>query len=257
MTEASGRPDASPFDAAAYGRFAALGYDALHSGLDPAAAVQTLVELAAGLPVLEFGIGTGRIALPLAERGLEVHGIDGSPEMAAQLRRKPGGDKIPVIVGDFAEALAGIGFGLVVLAINTVYALPSQDAQVACFRNAARHLRSGGRFVVEAWVPDIGAFRNGTAVRPVQIEDGHIELEIARIYPATQTMLTTKVHFSGDGSALIPANHRYAWPSELDLMARLAGLRLVHRWQDWERTPFQDTSTGHVSVWEKVHGGPW
>jgi SAM-dependent methyltransferase len=245
------------FDAAAYGRAAAEDYDALHAGLDPAPAVHTLAELADGRPVVEFGIGTGRIALPLAERGLDVHGIDGSAEMAAELRRKPGGEKIPVTIGNFADAVAGTNFGLAVLAINTVYALPSQDTQVDCFRNAARHLRTGGRFVVEAWIPDAGAFRNGTAIRPVRIEDGHIELEIARIHPATQTMATTKLHVSGGRTALIPANHRYAWPSELDLMARLAGLRLAYRWQDWERRPFRDESTAHVSVWEKVPGGPW
>ena len=257
MAGASGSSDRFVFDAAAYGRAAAPEYDALHASLDPAMAVRTLTELAAGQPIVEFGIGTGRIALPLAERGLDVHGIEGSPEMAAELRRKPGGDKIPVTIGNFAEVVAGTDFGLAVLAINTVYALPSQDAQVECFRNAARHLRAGGRFVVEAWIPDLGAFRNGTAMRPVQIEEEHVELEIARIHPATQTMLTTKLHLSGRGTALIPANHRYAWPSELDLMARLAGLRLAYRWQDWEQAPFRDESTTHVSVWEKVPGGPW
>jgi SAM-dependent methyltransferase len=254
----AGEPfDPSAFDPAAYGRWAAQGYDTLHAALDPSAAVETLAELAAGQPVVEFGIGTGRIALPLAERGLEVHGIDGPPEMVSELRRKPGGDQLRVIVGNFAETLAGTRFGLVILAVNTVYALPTQDAQVACFRNAARHLVTGGSFVVEAWVPDVGAFRNGTAVRPVQIEDGHVELEIARIHPAAQTMQTTKIHLSAQGSQLIPANHRYAWPSELDLMARLAGLRLAHRWEDWQRAPFRDTSTVHVSVWEKVPGGAW
>jgi SAM-dependent methyltransferase len=175
--------------------------------------VETLAELAAGQPVVEFGIGTGRIALPLAERGLEVHGIDGSPEMVSELWRKPGGDQLRVIAGNFAETLAGTSFGLVILAVNTVYALPTQDAQVACFRNAARHLVTGGFFVVEAWIPDVGAFRNGTAVRPVQLEDGHVELEIARIHPAAQTMQTTKVHLSAQGSRLIPAHHRYACPA--------------------------------------------
>jgi SAM-dependent methyltransferase len=257
VADASGSSGRPAFDAAAYGRAAAQDYDALHAGLDPAAAVRTLAELADGQPVVEFGIGTGRIALPLAERGLEVHGIDGSPEMIAGLRGKPGGDKIPVTIGNFTDAVAGTAFGLAVLAVNTVYALPSQDAQVECFRNAARHLRTGGRFVVEAWIPDLSAFRNGTAVRPVQIESQHVELEIARIYPAAQVMLTTKLHLSEGGTALIPANHRYAWPSELDLMARLAGLRPAYRWQDWERTPFRDESTAHVSVWEKVPGGPW
>jgi SAM-dependent methyltransferase len=239
------------FDAAEYGRSAARDYDELHAGLDPSAAVETLAGLAGGGPVVEFGIGTGRLALPLAERGLAVHGIDGSPEMAALLRSKPGGQHIPVVVGSFSEAMAGNDFGLAVLALNTIYALPSQEAQVACFGNAARHLRPGGRFVVEAWVPDVGAFRNGTAVRPVQLTGGHVELEVAELHPAQQTMLTTKVHLSDSGVRLIPANHRYAWPSELDLMARIAGLRLVHRWEDWQRAPFRDASTAHVSVWEK------
>ncbi len=243
--------DAATFDPAAYGRFAARDYDELYAGLDPSAAVDTLADLAAGGPVVEFGIGTGRLALPLAGRGLEVHGIDGSPEMADLLQRKPGGADIPVVIGDFSEVTAGNDFALAVLAINTIYALPSQEAQVECFGNAARHLRPGGRFVVEAWVPDIGAFRNGRAMRPVQIHDSHIELEVARLHPATQTMLTTKVHMSDGNIRLIPANHRYAWPSEMDLMARLAGMRLVYRWEDWNRAPFHDGSTAHVSVWEK------
>jgi SAM-dependent methyltransferase len=244
-------PTADPFDPAEYGRSAARDYDKLHAGLDPSAAVETLAGLAGGGPVVEFGIGTGRLALPLAERGLAVHGIDGSPEMAALLHSKPGGQEIPVVVGDFSQATAGNDFRLAVLALNTIYALPSQDAQVACFANAAGHLRPGGRFVIEAWVPDVGAFRNGRAVRPVQIHGGHVELEVAELHPAGQTMLTTKVHLSDSGVRLIPANHRYAWPSELDLMARIAGLRLLHRWADWNRAPFHDGSTAHVSVWEK------
>jgi SAM-dependent methyltransferase len=247
--------DPAAFDAAAYGRTAARDYDELHAGLDPSAAVETLTDLAASGPVVEFGIGTGRLALPLAERGLTVHGIEGSPEMAAVLQEKQGGQNIPVTIGDFSEATAGTGFALVVLAINTVYALPSQEAQVACFRNAARHLRQGGRFAVEAWIPDVGAFRNGTAIRPVQIHDAHIELEVARIHPVNQTMHTNKVHLSAEGLRLIPANHRYAWPSELDLMAQLAGMRLRHRWENWERAPFHDASTTHVSVWEKPAAG--
>jgi SAM-dependent methyltransferase len=243
--------DLNSFDAAAYGRFAAHDYDELYAELDPSAAVETLAELADGGPVVEFGIGTGRLALPLVKRGLVVHGIDGSPEMADLLHGKPGGEEIPVVIGDFSQVTAGSDFSLVILAINTIYALPSQEAQVECFCNAARHLRPGGRFVVEAWVPDVGAFRSGTAVRPVQIHDGHIELEVARLHPAKQMMFTNKVHLSDGRIRLIPANHRYAWPSELDLMARIAGLRLAYRWEDWKRTPFRDASMAHVSVWEK------
>jgi SAM-dependent methyltransferase len=254
----TGQPfDPANFDPTEYGRSAAADYDSLYGGLDSSDAVETLARLAAGGAVVEFGIGTGRLALSLAERGLIVHGIDGSPDMVAVLRSKKGGESIPVVIGDFAKAIAGTDFALAVLAINTVYALPSQDAQVECFRNAARHLRPGGHFVVEAWVPDVGAFRHGTAVRPVQIRDQHVELEVARIHPADQTMLTTKVHLAGDGVRLIPANHRYAWPCEMDLMARLAGMRLVHRWENWKREQFQDESTAHISVWEKLPAGTW
>lgn len=241
------------FDAAEYGRHTAADYDQLYAELDPTAAVETLADLAEGGPVLELGIGTGRLALPLAARGLVVHGIEGSPDMAERLAEKDGGSDIPVVVGNFADAVAGRDFSLVVLALNTIYALPSQDAQVDCFRNAARHLQVGGRFVVEAWVPDLGAFRNGTAVRPVQLHDGHVELEVAEIHPATQTMRTNKVHLGGSaGMRVVPANHRYAWPAELDLMARLAGMTLEHRWEDWRRAPFTDASRSHVSVWRKT-----
>ena len=227
------------------------------AGLDSADWVNAVGNLGEQARTRRVPVPASRHDWPLAESGLEVHGIDGSPEMAQELRRKPGGAKIPVTVGNFAGALAGTGFALALLALNTIYALPTQDAQVACFRNAARHLRPAGCFVAEAWIPDTGAFREGTAVRPIQIGSGHIELEVARIHPATQTMLTTKVHLSQEGTRLIPANHRYAWPAELDLMARLAGLRLVHRWENWHRAPFQDTSKAHISVWQKVPGGTW
>ncbi len=242
---------AEPFDPSAYGKAAAGDYDALYRHHDPRPAVEALVQLADGGPVLEMGIGTGRLALPLRERGLAVHGIEGSAEMVAVLRRKPGGAQLPVVIGNFADTSAGDGFAVVLLAFNTIFALPSQDSQVACHRNAARHLRPGGCFVLEAWVPDPGAFRQGRAVRPVHIADSHVELEVAEIHPADQTMRTVKVHCAADGLRLIPANHRYAWPAELDLMAAMAGLELEHRWAGWAREPFQDSSTTHVSVWRK------
>lgn len=245
------------FDPAEYGRTAASAYDDLYDGLDPTAAVEAITALARGRRVLEFGIGTGRVALPLAARGLEVHGIEGSPEMVEVLRRKTGGAALPVVVGDFSTSVVAGTFGVVALLINTIYAVPSQDAQVAVFRNAARHLDQGGHFIVEAWVPDVGSFRNGTAVRPVQIEDGRLELEVARIDVVAQTMRTNKVHLSNDRITLIPANHRYAWPAEMDLMARLAGMRLQHRWESWARSPYGQSSTGHVSVWTKVSPSPW
>ena len=245
------------FDPASYGETAATDYDDLYAELDPTEAADTILQLASGGPVVEFGIGTGRLALSLMERGLDVHGIDGSPDMVAVLRQQKGGEHVPVVIGNFAEASAGTDFAVAVLAVNTIYALPTQDAQVETFRNAAKHLRSGGYFAVEAWIPDLGAFRQGKAVRPVIVNNRHIELEVAKIQPARQTMLTTKVHFKDNGLRLIPANHRYAWPSEMDLMARLAGMRLAYRWESWKRDEFRDESMAHVSVWEKISTGSW
>ncbi|MEU0516415.1 class I SAM-dependent methyltransferase [Streptosporangium sp. NPDC006007] len=237
------------FDVSTYGRAIADIYDTTMAGAATEAAVDRLCELAGGLPVLEFGIGTGRLALPLAARGLTVVGVDGSADMVEVLRSKPGGDRIPVTIGDFAATRVEGDFNLVVLAINTIFALPSQDAQVDCFRNAAAHLRPGGRFVVEAWIPDMAAFHNGTALRLVSLSEDGVLAEAARLSPADQMMYTTKVRMTSDGLRLLPANHRYAWPSELDLMARLAGMEREHRWADWNGAPFTDDSRTHVSVY--------
>lgn len=237
-------------DPAAYGAAMAPLYDTIyHAAFDTDGAVEQLARLAEGGPVLELGIGTGRLALPLAARGLEVAGIEGSPDMAAVLRAKPGGDALPVTIGDFATATAEGSFALALLAVNTIYALPDQDAQVATFANVARHLRRGGRFVVEAWVPDLGAFSGGQAVRPLMITADRVVLEVAELDAVAQVLTTTRVHATDDGVRLLPAVHRYAWPSELDLMARLAGIRLERRWADWRDTPFTAASTAHVSVY--------
>ncbi|MDR8412557.1 methyltransferase domain-containing protein [Nonomuraea sp. 3-1Str] len=240
---------AAAFDASAYGRSIADIYDATARDLPTEAAVERLYRLAGGGPVLEFGIGTGRIALPLAARGLTVAGIDGSPEMVAELRRKPGGDHIPVAVGDFSATQVEGRFSLVALTTNTIFALPSQDAQVECFRNAAGHLEPGGRFVVEAWVPDLTGFADGSALRLLSLSEEAVTAEAARLSPATQMMHTTRVRMTAEGLRLLPANHRYAWPAELDLMGRLAGMTLESRWADWEGTPFGDGSRAHVSVY--------
>jgi SAM-dependent methyltransferase len=237
-------------DPASYGRRIADLYDATVRDFPTELTVTRLAELAEGGAVLELGIGTGRLALPLAARGLRVAGIDGSAEMVEVLRAKPGGDRIHVVFGDFAEVTVEGSFALVVLVYNTIFALPSQAAQVRCFANAAAHLRPGGRFVIEAWVPDPAAFTDGAAVRVLSVGEDEVLLEAARLHPADQTMRTTKIHLSeGGGVRLLPANHRYAWPAELDLMAELAGLRLEHRWADWARTPWTDTSRSHVSAY--------
>ncbi len=239
------------FDPSTYGASGiAEEYDDLYAGhWETDAAVDRLAELAGGGKVLELGIGTGRLALPLLERGLEVHGVDGSPEMVAKLRAKPGGDRIPVVVGDFAASDAGRDFPLVVLAANTIFALPDQQAQVGCFRNAARHLAPSGRFVIEAWVPDVGAFRHNRMVRPRIMRSGTMSIESAELDPVEQTMRTTQAVFSDGSVRLYPANHRYAWPAELDLMAQLAGLHREERWADWTGSPFIADSQVHVTVY--------
>ena len=237
------------FDPAEYGRTVASAYDEVYADLSPDEAVCCLADLADGGAVLELGIGTGRIALPLAATGLTVEGIDGSPEMVAQLRRKPGGAALRVEVGDFATTRMGRRYRVVALPFNTINALPSQDAQVQTFRAAADHLEPGGAFVLENWVPDLGAFRHGRALRVHQVADRQVVVEAAELHQAEQRMTTTKIAFTPDGVRLLPANHRYVWPAELDLMARLAGLHLEARWSGWDRRPFTDTSTHYVAVY--------
>ena len=171
--------------------------------------------------------------------------------MVSQLRARPDGADVEVAVGDFTSTRVPGAFALVVLAYNTVYALPDQDAQVACFANAAGHLRPGGRFVVEAWVPDPGAFRRGAALRTLAVAEDEVVLEAATIDPVTQRMETTRVRLRDGDVRLFPANHRYAWPAELDLMARLAGLRLEHRWGGWRGEPFDAASSHHVTVYRR------
>jgi SAM-dependent methyltransferase len=241
------------FDAARYGASGiADEYDEIYATeWDTANAVACIAELADGGPLLEFGIGTGRLALPLVAAGSDVTGIDGSPEMVQVLRGKPGGDRIPVVIGDFASAEAGSDFGVVVLAVNTIFALPDQEAQVACFANAARHLRPGGLFVIEAWVPDLAAFHRNRLVRQRILDDGIVSIESARLEPAEQRMRTTQVVLRNGSVRLYPANHRYAWPAELDLMARLAGMQRVARWSDWTRAEFGDESRSHVTVYQR------
>ncbi|HEY5272653.1 MAG TPA: methyltransferase domain-containing protein [Acidimicrobiales bacterium] len=242
----------SDFNPGSYGAGIADEYDALYEGyLETDAAIERIIELAAGGAVLELGIGTGRLAVPLAAHGLEVHGVDASPEMVEVLRMKPGGAQIPVVIGDFAEVHAGSDFTLVVLAFNTIFALPDQRAQVCCFANAARHLRPGGRFVVEAWIPDLGDFHHNRAVRPRIGRSDVVSIEVVDVDPVDQMMRTTQIVLRDGSVRLHPANHRYAWPAELDLMAELAGMRRIDRWENWRGTPFTADSREHVTVYQR------
>lgn len=211
--------------------------------------VSFLAELAGDGAALELGIGTGRIALPLSARGVPVHGIDLSAAMLAQLRAKPGADRIVVTEGDFAGTPLDRTFRLGYLVFNTIMNLTSQDAQVACFRTMAAHLEPGGCFVIEVMVPDLQRLPPGETARPFQLEADHLGFDE---YDVANQGLTSHHFFrQPDGGwqrNSIP--FRYVWPAELDLMAALAGLRLRERWDGWQRTPFTSDSRQHVSVWE-------
>ncbi|MGH2942018.1 MAG: class I SAM-dependent DNA methyltransferase [Solirubrobacteraceae bacterium] len=214
-------------------------------------AVATLAELAAGRRVLEFGVGTGRLALPLRATGLDVHGIDNSEPMLEQLRRKPDGDRLPVTLGDIATAKVDGGFGLVFVATHTLLALRTQDAQVRCFDNAAAHLDSGGLFVVEVMSPHARALSSGDC-RTVEVDPEQITLYVAVVDPIAQLLQGSALYLRDRELPVVRTTaSRYIWPSELDLMARVAGLRLQDRWGGWTRTPFTAGSPNQVSVFAK------
>ncbi|MET7418812.1 class I SAM-dependent methyltransferase [Dactylosporangium sp. NPDC005555] len=219
---------------------------------DPAVvqpAVDTLVQLADGGRALELGIGTGRIALPLAARGVPVHGIDMSRAMVARLREKPGGDAIGVTIGDFATARVDASFSVAYLVFNTIMNLTTQAAQVACFRNVAAHLQPGGRFAVEVMMPDLRRLPPGQDVVPFMVGETRWAYDLYDV--ATQSMSSNYVEISGGRGGFRSIPFRYVWPAELDLMAQMAGLHPKARWANWQQEPFTSDSAQHVSVWEK------
>ena len=236
-----------------FGERAASVYDEHAARMFDPAVVGPVVELLAGLAgdggALEFGIGTGRIALPLAARGVRVAGIDNSEAMVAQLRAKPGGDGIEVTIGDFARTSVGGEFSLAYLVFNTIFNLVTQDDQVACFENAAAHLRSGGRFVIETGVPGLQRLPLGQTIIPFRADPEGISFDVYDV--VTQRFSSQHYYFAEEGVEAFPVELRYAWPSELDLMARIAGLTLQERWAGWQREPFTSLSRTHVSVYAK------
>jgi hypothetical protein len=236
-----------------FGERVAARYDADSSAMFDPAVVEPAVELLAGLAgdgaALEFAIGTGRIALPLAERGVRVAGIDSSAAMLEQLRAKPGAEGIEASVGDMASTRVAGGFSLVFLVFNTIFNLTTQDGQVACFANAAAHLPPGGRFVIEARVPEIQRLPPGQKVLPWRADPGGLSFYVYDV--VTQRLSGQHFHFDDGAVEASPTEMRYAWPAELDLMARLAGMRLEDRWADWRRSPFTEHSPAHVSVYAK------
>jgi SAM-dependent methyltransferase len=213
-------------------------------------AVAFLEDHAHGGPILELGIGTGRLALPLAARGLEVHGIELSPAMIAEMRRKDGGNGIGVTVGDMASAAVGSTFTLAYLVRNTIMNLTTQDAQVECFANVARHLRPGGSFVIEVLVPALQRLPPGESVQPFDVSESHLGFDE---YDLPGQGLISHHYWLHDSEVeYFAAPFRYVWPSELDLMARMNGFTLAERWSDWDRQPFTAESHSHISVWRRL-----
>lgn len=228
-------------------------YDAATSGMHDDSVIATLVDVLANLagdgPALEFGIGTGRIALPLARRGVDVYGIDLSAAMVARLRDKPGGAAVDVTIGDFADTRVTGEFALVYLVFNTINNLVTQDEQTACFINAAEHLCDGGSFVIEVGVPALRLLPPGQRAVPFDVGDEYWAYDLYDC--ADQSMSSNYVDEYQGQTKLRSIPFRYVWPAELDLMARIAGMTLAHRWEDWDGRPFTHESTRHVSVWRK------
>jgi SAM-dependent methyltransferase len=216
--------------------------------VDPAVAF--LAGLAWGGDALELGIGTGRLALPLSRRGIRVAGIDLSAAMVARMRAKPGGESVQVAMGDFATTSLGRQFSLAYLVYNTIENLTTQDAQVRCFHNVAAHLQPGGCFVIEVEVPQLQRLPPGETFRPFSVTATHLGFD--EIDVATQRLTSHHYLVDGDHLERIAMPFRYVWPSELDLMARLAGMELRERWADWTREPFTADSVSHVSVWQRT-----
>jgi SAM-dependent methyltransferase len=239
------------YDLADYGERIADVYDDWLQAIDPADAVGALARLAPEGPVLELGIGTGRIALPLAERGLEVHGIDASEAMLARLREKPGRARIRTTVGDFADVAVEDRYSLVFVAANTFFGVLTQGDQVRCFENVEAHLVDGGVFVIEAFVPDPEVLRQRGRLSVREVELDSVRIEASRHDPVSQTIDGQAIELREQGARFFPFRIRYAWPSELDLMARLAGLQLSERWGGWGGEPFTAASKQHVSVYER------
>jgi SAM-dependent methyltransferase len=238
-------------DPAFYGDRWAGVYDEHHAGMDPAPAVEFLAGLAGDGLVLELAIGTGRVALPLAGRGIAVEGIDASEAMVARLRAKPGGESIPVVIGDMARVPASGPFRLVYLVFNALFGLLSQAQQAQCFGNVARVLDPGGVFVIGCFVPDLARFDRGQRVQTRAVTEYSAIIELSLHDVAQQRIITQIVTLDGQGAHLRPVALRYSWPSELDMMAQQADLQLRERYGDWDRRPFDSSSRGHVSVYQR------
>jgi len=236
-------------DPGLFGRLWADGYD--HHELDPGPAVDFLAGLAPDGPALELAIGTGRVALPLAARGLTVDGVEASPEMVAKMRAKPGGADLDVVIGDMADVPVPGPYPLVYLVYNTLFNLVREQRQRDCFRNAARVLAPGGAFVIETFVPDPAGLGRDEGVEVRDVTEDSATIRLHRYDPATQVVVRQNIRFDAGGVHLGPFAMRYCWPEQIDEMAAAAGLRLTERYADWDRRPFDSGSTSHVSVYRR------
>jgi len=237
-------------DPAFFGDRYAHEYDE-RTDLDPTPAVDFLAGMVPdGGRVLELAVGTGRVAVPLAQRGVDVEGIEGSAAMVELMRAKPGGASIPTVIGDMADVAVTGPFRLAYLVFNTLFNLPSQARQIDCFRNVAKVLEPGGLFVIECFIQDVTEFDRGQRVATRALSEDSVSMEFLLHDPVEQAVTYQRVTFDAEGTKLRPLRLRYCWPSELDLMARLAGLRLRERYNGWDRSPFTAASRQHVSVYE-------
>ncbi|MFI5850330.1 class I SAM-dependent methyltransferase [Micromonospora chalcea] len=237
-------------DPGLFGRLWADTYDG-PGNPDPAPAVDFLAPLADGGPVLELAVGTGRVALPLAGRGLTVEGVEASPEMVAHLRAKPGGADLPVTIGNMADVPVTGPYRLVFLVFNTLFNLVSEERQAACFRNVARVLAPGGAFVIETFVPDPADFDRDEQIQVREVTEDSATIRLHRYDRAAQTFVRQTVTFDASGVRLKPFAMRYAWPEQIDALAEQAGLRLTERYADWDRSPFDADSRSHISVYRR------
>lgn len=240
-----------PFSPETYGaRFAGV-YDQLYTDYDTRA-IAVLAQLAGAGPALELGIGTGRIALPLQEAGVWVHGVEASPEMVERLRAKPGGERIAVTLGSFADLPTQGAFSLVFVVFNTIFMLLTQEEQLRCFANVSRLLAPGGAFVVEAFIPDLLRYDSSKATRGVKLDAGKAHIDLATVDMLKQQITNQHTILGAGGGQTYPLRIRFAFPAELDLMARLAGLRLRERWGDWDGAPCDGSSGKHISIYERA-----
>jgi SAM-dependent methyltransferase len=220
------------------------------AGANTAAAVEFLVQLAAGGRALELGIGTGRVAIPLMESGVHVHGIDASQAMLDRLHAKPGTERIQTTLGNFEQIDVDERFDLVYVVFNTFFGLLDQEQQLRCFASVAQHLTANGVFVIEAFVPDMTMYNRGQRVGAMRVDAERVQLNASTLDMATQRITSQHILIGAEGILLLPVQLRYAWPSELDLMARLGGLRLRERFGGWRREAFTSTSASHISIYE-------